>query len=81
MPRNDHIPVNLVIEKGVPMPKPTRGRWAHFLPMLAVGDSFYTERRGDMSASREWASKNGIRVTSRQMMKKGVKGWRIWRIA
>lgn len=73
------------IEKGVPIP-PGGGRPTAPYPFdkMEVGDSFFTAGEKAQSrisnSAKNYATKKGVKFTTRTVTEGGVKGARIWRI-
>ena len=69
-----------MIEKGVPVPKPNRGKWA-FINDMVVGDSIFVQDYADYEKARysmiNYCKKNDWRYISRK--EPDGSGWRLWR--
>lgn len=72
------------IEKGVPIPAPSRREYVSKYPWrrLEVGDSFFAADKLISSMGIDnMRKKSGFNFTARTVTENGVKGVRVWRIA
>ena len=67
----------MILEKGIPIPQRTRGKW-DFLNDMGVGDSIITTTPRDFENVRSAMRHRKMRY--RSVKEANRAGWRIWRI-
>jgi hypothetical protein len=75
--------MNIRIEKGVPMPPPSRSKTFYPWREMKVGDSFFAvgrEMNGISSSASSWGKKLNCIFRCRQNAVGGEEGIRVWRV-
>jgi len=71
-----------MIEKGVPIPKPKKGKWS-FINDMEVGDSIHVDNESDYQKARDsmrhYCRRNGWKYITRK--EPDGPGFRVWRTA
>lgn len=68
----------MILEKGVPVPKKKRGKW-DFLDDMQLGESLMVTTRKDYENAR--SAMRFRKMKYRSMKDPAGTGWRIWRVA